>query len=306
MATVAAIDFIFEPTDKIDRTALLQGDLLARTPALSKVIGEAHSYYATASDYSHFLVLTQSCDLVRRKGGCKSRYVTICAVRPLSLAVEREFKRFVEPISGFPLPVGQSQDIALARQYLERVLNNTVDGIFFIPKGGCPGVDEHLCAFLPLSIALRADHYDECLSAKVGQATQIFAAKIGSLTSALFGRIATPDLAETYGSKAAEQFRNAFFEEQGVGSIAWLSPFQRRALNEAVEARLAADGTAELQAEVAEELLKTLPNPVEAMANRVAEVLAARNLIEKSPEVHKKVRNFLINDGQFSRLARGS
>lgn len=305
MATAAAIDFIFEPTEKVDRKSLLQGDLLRRTPALAEMIGQAHSYYATATDYSHFLVLTQSCDLVRRKGQCKSRYITICAVRPLALAVEREFRRFVEPVSGFPLPIGSAQNMVLARNFLERILNNTVDGIFFVPKGACETVEQHMCAFLPLSIALRTDHYDACLEAKVGQATEIFAAKIGSLTSGLFSRIATPDLSERYGTKAAGQFRDAFFDEQGVAAIAWLSPFQRRALGEAVKQQLTQKGEGELDDAEAEALLNSLPSPVEALASRVTEALVAKKILDDDPDAIRKARNFLMNDGQFSRMAKG-
>jgi hypothetical protein len=184
MSGAASFDFIFEPTEGIDHDQLLQGDLLHRTKALADAIAQAHSYYATAGDYSHFLVLTQSCDLVRRRGDkCKSRYITICAVRPLSTAVNRELSRYTSPIKGCPIPVGKLENNLLARQYLERVLNNTIDGIFFIPKGSASTVDEHLCAFLPLSVALRVDHYDTCLSAKVAQTKEIFSAKIGSLAS---------------------------------------------------------------------------------------------------------------------------
>ena len=298
-------DFIFEPDAKVDRASLLQGDLLQRTPKLARTIGEAHSHYADAPTYSHFLVLTQSCDLVRRKGECKSRYITICAVRPLAIAVERELRDYVDPIERFPIAVGKLQNSILARQFLERVLNNTVDGFFFIPKGAAPTVTEHLCAFLPLSVALRVEHYDACLEAKVGQATEIFAAKIGSLTSGLYGRIATPDLTEKRGKSVADEYKKKFFDELGVKSVAWLSPFQRKELEKLVKGSPPQAGEPELERAEAERLLKSLPTEVDALAGRAIDVLVGRKLLPEDDAVKQKAKNFLRNDSQFSKLARG-
>ncbi|WP_288806307.1 hypothetical protein [uncultured Novosphingobium sp.] len=299
----AAFDFIFEPNGRINKSALVQGDLLRRTADLAAMIGEAHSYYAEAPDYSHFLVLTQSCDLVRRKGSCKAPYITICAVRPLSLFVEREFAKYSQPIPGFPIMVGDLKESILARQLLERVMNNTVDGIFFIPRGAAPGVNEHLCAFLPLSIALRAEHYDKCLAAKVGQATEIFGAKIGSLTSALYARIATTDFTEQHGQKAAEAYRKSFFEELGYRSIAWLSPFQRDQLSRQVSEVVGAGGNGLANAE-AKAILKALPSEVDALATRAVEILKSRKLVQDDPDILRKAANFLKNDGEFRKLAK--
>lgn len=305
MADAASFDFIFEPTEQIDRKQLLQGDLLHRTPALADAIGQAHSYYATASDYSHFLVLTQSCDLVRRKGGgCKSRYITICAVRPLSLAVGRELQRYTNPLAGCPLPIGNVENHVLARQYLERVLNNTVDGIFFIPRGAADTVDDHLCAFLPLSVALRVDHYETCLSAKVGQAKEIFAAKVGSLASNLYARIATPDLHERNDRKAVEAYTKKFLDELGFSSVIWLTPFQRAFLEAKIAETLRASGEDQLTSEEAVGLLSALPREADAIADRIVKVLTDNRLLADDPEIHRKARNVLKNDREYQKLAK--
>jgi hypothetical protein len=305
MADAASFDFIFEPSEDIDREQLLQGDLLQRTSALADAISQAHSYYATAEDYSHFLVLTQSCDLVRRKGGaCKSRYITICAVRPLSLAVNRQLQRYTNPLKGCPIPVGNVENSVLARQYLERVLNNTVDGIFFIPRGAAETVDDHLCAFLPLSVALRVDHYDICLSAKVGQAKEIFAAKVGSLASELYARIATPDLNEKYDRNAVEIYTKQFLEELGYSSVVWLTPFRRASLENKIAEALKTSGEDKLTPEAAAALIQSLPSEPDAIAERIVKVLADRSLLDNDPEVHRKARNFIKNDREFQRLAK--
>lgn len=303
MADTATFDFIFEPAEKISRGELLQGDLLHRTPELRDAIGQAHSYYATSPDYSHFLVLTQSCDLVRRKGSCKSRYVTICAVRPLALAVERELARYTVPVKGCPIPVGNLADNVLARQFLERVVNNTVDGMFFIPKGSAVTVDRHLCAFLPLSVALRADHYDILLKAKVAQTKEIFAAKVGSLASNLYSRIATPDLHERNDPAAVKEYMKAFFQDLGYASVTWLSPFQRKAFQAQIIDSLTESGNDSLSEAEAEAMLKRLPKEADAIADRVVAVLAARKLLGDDEETQRKARNFILNDSQYRQLA---
>ena len=304
MADTASFDFIFEPEKDISREHLLQGDLLLRTPELKGAIGAAHDYYATAPDYTHFLVLTQSCDLVLRKGKCKSRYVTICAVRPLSLAVDREFERFINPVSGCPIPVGNLENNVLARQFLERVLNNTVDGMFFIPKGSAATVTEHLCAFLPLSVALRAEeHYQTLLGAKVGQVKAIFAAKIGSLASNLYSRIATPDLHEHHEASAVSAYTKLFLKDLGHSSVAWLSPYQRETLTARIGEKLAEAGGEEISEAQAAELLQSLPSEIDAIAARVVTVLSDRGLIANDADAQRKARNFLLNDREIRRLA---
>ncbi len=299
-----SFDFMFEPISGIDREHLRQGDLLHRTQALAEALGQAHSYYATAESYTHFLVLTQSCDLVRRKGNCKSRYITVCAVRPLSLAVERELQRFTDPLEGCPVPVGSHEKNVLARQYLERVLNNTVDGIFFIPRGSAETIEEHMCAFLPLSVALRVDHYETCLGAKVAQTKEIFAAKIGSLASNLYVRIATPDMHERHDRKDVQAYTKRFLDELGYSSVLWLTPFQRAELESRVAAALAVSGETELTAEQTQQLVKTLPREADALADRSIEVLRSAGLIANDPETERKARNLLKNDNKFQRLAK--
>lgn len=304
MADAASFDFIFEPAELINREELFQGDLLHRTESLAEAIGQAHAYYATATDYSHFLVLTQSCDLVRRKDSkCKSRYITICAVRPLSLAVERELSRYTNPLDGCPIPVGNLENNVLARQYLERVLNNTVDGIFFIPKGSSDTVGEHLCAFLSLSVALRADHYDICLSAKVAQTKEIFSAKIGSIASGLYSRIATPDLHERNNRAAVDAYTKAFHDDLGYSSVLWLSQFQRSCFAAKIAEALVGSGRDQVTEREAEEILTGLPKEADAIADRVVAILTQRGLLNDDPEVRRKAKNHLLNDGEYKKLA---
>jgi hypothetical protein len=50
-----------------------------------------------------------------------------------------------------------------------------------------------MCIMLPLSMSIRADHYDACLAGRVAQITDLFQAKLGWLLGQQFSRVGTPD-----------------------------------------------------------------------------------------------------------------
>ena len=81
--------FTFEK--RVASDDLQQGDVISRTQQLDAVLKDVHPHYFYGEDYRYFLVLTQSCDLVRRPGYksalCKSRYITLAAIRPLEKAL---------------------------------------------------------------------------------------------------------------------------------------------------------------------------------------------------------------------------
>ena len=123
------MEFVFATPEQTERNNLLQGDLLVRNEGLQSILSQAHGYYATAPDYSYFLVLTQSCDLVRRRSKPKARYITLAAARPLALVVDR-FLAKIRHNYEFPVMLCQKDREISARQLLERLLHNTEDGFF--------------------------------------------------------------------------------------------------------------------------------------------------------------------------------
>ena len=124
------MEFLFAKEDEVDYRNLRQGDLLQKTDALKAVIEQANAYYANKETYSHFIVLTQSCDLVKRGGKCKARYITVAAVRPLEVLVERQIGKYKDAGISFPLQVCHKDKKLNAYQILERHLHNTQDSFF--------------------------------------------------------------------------------------------------------------------------------------------------------------------------------
>src|SRR5881394_3482701 len=185
----------FTYSEEPDATSLQQGDILKRTPDVDSILKSVHPHYHHKTDYNFFIILTQSCDLVRRNGRtCKSRYITIAAVRSLELAVNRYAASLqyddVEAALGF-CPDDRKDKL---RQFVERLLNNNEDNYFYLKAEPARGLSEDHCAFLQLSIALKSElHYDTLLAAKSLQLSESFQHKLGYLVGTSYSRVGTED-----------------------------------------------------------------------------------------------------------------
>lgn len=193
--------FTYAPSP--DLSTLNQGDVLKRTDAVQAMLQEVHPHYHAKPDYPYFLVLTQSCDLVRRAGGhCSSRYVTIAAVRPLTLAIRREIEKFQHSEQERKLGFCNAAHKAKATQFVERLLNNNEPPYFFLEREVSAGLSEECCAFLRLSVAVKADlHYETLLAAKLLQLQESFQHKLGSLVGNLYSRVGTADWVPEHSTK---------------------------------------------------------------------------------------------------------
>lgn len=214
-----------------DRESLQQGDVIRRSPGVEAVLREVHPHYFNKPDYRFFIVLTQSCDLARRAGQpSAARYVTVAAVRPLSLAIERYIaqQQFDELESRLGFASEDRKE--KLRQFVERVMNNNEDSYFFLRAEPTHGLDEDHCAFLQLSIALKADlHYDTLLAAKILQLQEPFQHKLGYLVGTSYSRVGTEDWVPKH--LTAEDFNKAVQERiAAAGSVLWLERTLHRQL----------------------------------------------------------------------------
>jgi len=177
---------------------LEQGDLLERSEGLEAVIGKYHPYYLKC-DYSHFLVLTQSCDLVKRDGGQpKAAYVSLAAVRPLSLVLEREAEKYRSHEIMRVANVVERGKKELLREFVRKLLNNNHPEFFYMHAEPQIGL-ERSCAFLRLTVSIRClEHYDVCRNARLIGLENEFQAKLGWLVGNLYSRVGTNDWAPDY------------------------------------------------------------------------------------------------------------
>jgi hypothetical protein len=184
--------FTYEPA--LSKTDLMQGDVLARTPAINKLLEEVHPHFRNPKNL-FFMVLTQSCDLVQRGPGklCKARYIAIAPVRALDLVVERHFAQQNQAEVRAALPVRGHKSKGKATEFLQRLFNNNESGFFYLDAEDTE-LPTDCVAFLNLSIALRAElHFHVCLESKVLQLNEAFQAKLGWLVGQLYSRVGTQD-----------------------------------------------------------------------------------------------------------------
>ena len=194
MACPAEEHIHFTYKDHPDMCSLCQGDLLAVTDDLRRTLKEVHPYFLN-TQYRYFMVLTQSCDLVRRGGRkCKTAYITLAAVRSFDDFFERRLiaDGYAERINDYLLMNSRQKERAY--QLLERLYNNTEPDYFFLYKEDALGFPESMVASLKVSIALKSElHYDQCLAAKALELNDEFKAKLGWLVGNIYSRVGTTD-----------------------------------------------------------------------------------------------------------------
>ena len=188
------MDFIFKAPEKLDTATLAQGDVIARTPEVVERIKQAHQYYAEAPNYTHFVILTQSGYLVKRRNEFKAPYITLAAAKPFKKTIEDFFDEKAKFLEGADFKYHSNTVIGKAKQLLEHYLNNTEPEFFFLPASGNPRLPEDLVVFLRLSVALRKEHYDALAQAKIAEVADVFHAKLGWLTGNISSRVPKPDI----------------------------------------------------------------------------------------------------------------
>jgi hypothetical protein len=158
---------------------LEQGDVLKTSDALAGLLEKYHPYYANHPDNRFYVVLTQSCDLVPREGGCAARYISLAPVRPLTLILHREFDETLENVEKGSQPFATVRARTSIEQFLQRLLNNNEATFFYFERDHVRGIYEEMCGILSLPISFKLEHYKILLDAKLAGITDVFQAKLG-------------------------------------------------------------------------------------------------------------------------------
>lgn len=181
--------FTYNDTDRLDKSSLFQGDILQKTKEIEELMIKYHSYY---EKYDHFLVLTQSCDL----GHNKSAYITIAAVKPLDEFLEKCYGNISNDKVLKDKKIFASGKRNILNDTLCKLLDNNLSEYFFICEDSSCNIYDDYVAFLKLSVALRAEHYQKCLDAKIAELNDVFKAKLGWLVGEMYSRVGTKDWAK--------------------------------------------------------------------------------------------------------------
>ena len=80
--TIKPVHWTYEVIDS-ENEDLFQGDIIQPNEDVRLIFEKVHKHFIDPK-YSAFLVLTQTCDLVRRnEEQCKARYINLAVIRPL-------------------------------------------------------------------------------------------------------------------------------------------------------------------------------------------------------------------------------
>ncbi|MGA2059555.1 MAG: hypothetical protein ABSG67_03665 [Thermoguttaceae bacterium] len=284
--------FQYEDKQACCNNQLFQGDVLERTPELEGLLKELYPYaYQNPEKYPFFIVLTQSCDLVANdRRYRKAEHITLCATRSIRLFLEQE-------ISKIQIPVLKEIGVCLTSNKpgllnkLERLLSNEEFPYFYLhPSAETPFNEPHV-AYLRITFPLRSDwHYDVCLKTKRAQLAPEFQAKLGWLTTLVFGRVATKDFLPEVRKKYAKEYIDT------IQGVEWRKA--KALLNEAKKRGLG-DSFSKISAEKLQELIvavdeKSQPEAVSDMIVRHARIIWPDN-----EEQLNKFRDRLLRDPDF-------
>ncbi len=182
--------------------SLEQGDIIRLDESLKEKIKEYFPLPESThkNENSYILVLTQTCDLIRRRKCVKAEHIKFCLIRPFSAYLEKKLENyFNKKIANIHL--GTELQFSYFVEEIMKLLNNSGDikTYFFLPKKS--PFEEHMVAILSVSYPLRIDSYDKLLKNRILSLKPEFQAKLGWFLAQLYGRIAASDLTEYKSSR---------------------------------------------------------------------------------------------------------
>jgi hypothetical protein len=243
--------FQYDASIRLDQ--LFQGDVLERTVELEEVLKTLYPYaHQHPERYPYFVVLTQSCDLQADERRIRrAEHITLCAARSINLFLENEVAKLQTPLLK-ELGICLTKDKPALLSKIERLLSNEEYPYFYLhPSEQTPFKDAQV-AYLRVTFPLRTDpHYDTCIKAKKVQLAPEFRAKLGWLTTLVFGRVATED----FDPSTREAYAKDYIDS--IADIEW-----RRGKALANEAR---------QRELGENFLKLPPEKLRELIDSVDE-----------------------------------
>jgi hypothetical protein len=280
---------------------LLQGDILEPTRQLRSVLDRVHPHFLDPK-YLAFLLITQSCDMAVRKGGCSTKFLNIAVVRPLESVLHDFLQHVCRPVvEGVYLQETKGE----ARRLLERLFNQNEQslGLFYLHPDREAGIDISSVSLLRVTVTLRVEHYDVLRQARRGRLCSEFRSKLGWLVGNLYSRIGTEDWSDPPERNKEMEALVKKYLETGDDELKpvwvpgrWVSAAKEKGIQ--VESLGRKEASSVLEAN----------RPPEAKAQAIDQ--AIRVLREVLPviseETVSRIRNRLNNDPLFARALRAA
>lgn len=272
-----------------DPTALLhdvlgQGDLIESTSEVRQILTKDHPSLCDILQFTHFIVITQSCDLIKRRGRFNAPYITVAAVGPFRHFVRNFFNAKRRKLPNTDFTFISENEKARWSQLLERFLNNTENEHFFLPKDGHENLEEDLLAHLRLTAALDKNCYDILAKAKVAELEDIFQAKLGWLKGNIYSRVATPDYSEREANP--KEILEGFIEKYTPkDDQVWLSTIQAENLRKIIREKSGTDKGNFSDDEIHEIIDEEIATDIEILAKNIVRKLTNKNILNREDDV---------------------
>lgn len=267
-----------------DISSLCQGDLIQITEDIKSILADIHPYFLK-DRYKYFMVLTQSCDLVRRNGSkCKTPFIVLATVQTFSDFFDELLivDRCAERVDKLLLMDAKKKDRAY--QLLERIYNNTEPDYFFLYKDESLDFPESMIASLKVTIVLKSDlHYESCLKAKKMELSDEFKAKLGWLVGNIYSRVGTTDWESVMSSNDRKKMLN---DELCAHCVIGQKSQIKQLKNELSNPKNNIKTIEEAANFVAKQ-------PVESLYNKV--ILELEKIINSNNKIDNEVKTMLVN-----------
>jgi hypothetical protein len=178
-----------------DRQSLFQGDIIFIDDAIRSNLIALYQDRVKKAEFA--IVLTQSCDLVKRSdlgNQCKAQLIHMGI-----LSIFDEY--FLDDLSKYCekglfedkvliIDEGKAQKL---QNSLEKLFNNNISDHFFIPEDSGKGLANHYVVDLRDQCLISYEYFEDILGNKRCELEEIYRAKLGYMVSQLFSRIGTKD-----------------------------------------------------------------------------------------------------------------
>lgn len=279
----------FTYADPTDANEIAQGDVLQRTPAIDDLLKRYYNYFGSNEENQFFLVITQTCDLVPRSGGvCKAKYIELAAVRPIRAALTRELEQHLAEGFDVSFPIAGEKSRSKMQFFVQRLLNNNDPDYFFLHSQPDKAFPEDCCAFLHLSVPVKADNYAALRDARILSLEPVFQAKLGWLVGQIYSRVGTMDW-------STEDLRRKIDQIFPKAAL-WIDDKHLQQAQQLVrDWQQANPGKVITKGEVSE-LLKKLPTKKQGALKQL------RALLDQSPLIARAKENGVATDGDVEKL----
>lgn len=278
--------------DLQESSDLQQGDILSPSLELRSVFNEVHPHFSD-NKYLAFMIITQSCDLVRRDGECSAKYINVAVVRSLSQVLPSLIETVCPSLSSLVYSEDHRNRVC---DLMARIFNQNEQkhGLFYLYPDGDIGIGEGAVAFLRVSVAFRHQHYELMRKSRSGRLQEPFAHKLGWLVGNLYSRVGTQD----WDKKQLKDLVDEYIGDGNDLGIRWIDRYIARQLEKEIERDAALT-----REEVLDRASKGIKRPKDLGIDRIVAMIKSE-FPEMDAEALARLRTTLHNDSELSTVFR--